>query len=448
MLIFVICSCLLNIKESITMSSHKKIKNKFKHISENDRKIIDYKLDQGINLSDIAKAINKDKSAVSREIKKHRHLIVRANAKNKCGLFNLCNIKHLCDKCDNGYCKYCSIHCDSLCSSFHEYPQCPRVLRFPHVCNGCSDISICKLPKLFYDHTRAHKQYLLNVSEHKKGSKLSEDQLNFVNDILKIGLENNQSIDVIINTNDLPISTSTAYKYIWKGIIPIKPLDLKRAMSYTKRKQKDNNISSIEYDYRKNRTYEDWLVYSNEYEPINVWEMDCLEGKKGKDEHVLLSLLHRTSNLQLFFKLEAQTTKCVNQTLNKIKKHLGNDLFKEIFEVILTDNGSEFKDPKSMEACPNTGELLTEIFYCQPRRSDQKGKCEKNHVHLREAIPKAISFNDYSQERINEISNNINNYPRKMFNYNSPFQIISVMVNKKVLELNNLTFITPNKVKL
>ena len=62
--------------------------------------------------------------------------------------------------------------------------------------------------------------------------------------------------------------------------------------------------------------------------------------------------------------------------LNKIKDFLGNELFKEIFELILCDRGFEFKDPIAMETCGETGELLTRVFYCDPQRRDQKGKCE------------------------------------------------------------------------
>ena len=429
------------------MSSPNKKNKSFNHLSFDDRKIIAIMLDNDSKLIDIAKSINKDKSAISREIKKHRYLYVRINAKIKCGSFDLCNIKRLCDNCPNGFCKFCSHkRCDQLCHSFQPYPQCSRITRFPHVCNGCPSLASCKLPKLFYNETKANDNYKTNVSDCKKGPKLNELQLAHLNDVLSKGLANNHSIDIIINTNNLKISTATAYRYIWKGHLAIKPLDLKKASKYKPRKKVV--VTTLDYDYLKNRTYQDYLNYLEEYKPTNVWEMDCIEGKKGKGEHVILSLLHQRSNLQLYFKMENHNIENVLCILNKIKDFLGNELFKEIFELILCDRGFEFKDPIAMETCGETGELLTRVFYCDPQRSDQKGKCEKNHVHFREAIPKSISLNNYTQKQINEISNNINNYPRKIFNYNSPYQLISLMVNKKVLDLNNLSFIPIKKVIL
>ena len=53
-------------------------------------------------------------------------------------------------------------------------------------------------------------------------------------------------------------------------------------------------------------------------------------------------------------------------------------MFYEIFPIILTDNGSEFKKPPEIE---NNGEhvIASKIFYCDPQRSDQKSQIELSH---------------------------------------------------------------------
>ena len=95
-----------------------------------------------------------------------------------------------------------------------------------------------------------------------------------------------------------------------------------------------------------------------------------------------------------------------------------------------------------------TGEVLTRIFYCEPRRSDEKGKCEKNHEHFRELIPKSISMNPYDQKDMDYVSNMVNNYPRALFRYKSPYEVSTIFLNEKVLELNNLKYVSPDKVIL
>ncbi|MGN8855116.1 hypothetical protein ACTNBB_09165, partial [Collinsella sp. HCP28S3_B9] len=51
-----------------------------------------------------------------------------------------------------------------------------------------------------------------------------------------------------------------------------------------------------------------------------------------------------------------------------------------VFRAVLTDNGAEFSDEAAIAALLGEGPGETRLFYCDPRRSDQKGACERNHV--------------------------------------------------------------------
>lgn len=50
---------------------------------------------------------------------------------------------------------------------------------------------------------------------------------------------------------------------------------------------------------------------------------------------------------------------------------VSNKLFLTLFEYLLTDRGSEFKDPDALETGIN-GLERTSIYYCDPVHSDQK----------------------------------------------------------------------------
>ena len=63
-------------------------------------------------------------------------------------------------------------------------------------------------------------------------------------------------------------------------------------------------------------------------------------------------------------------------------------------------------------------------------------------------IPKGIDIGKYTVADINHISNQVNNYPRKTLNYNSPLEASQKLLNKKVFELNNLQTLTLDKVNL
>lgn len=75
---------------------------------------------------------------------------------------------------------------------------------------------------------------------------------------------------------------------------------------------------------------------------------------------------------------------------------LGIRTFKKYFPVILTDNGSEFKNPWDIKKT-KAGTHRTYVFYCDPYVSNQKGRLEKNHEYIRYVIPKGRSMYKYTQ---------------------------------------------------
>src|SRR5699024_3627561 len=89
---------------------------------------------------------------------------------------------------------------------------------------------------------------------------------------------------------------------------------------------------------------------------------------------------------------------------NMLEHELGNELFEKTFPVILTDNGTEFSNPLSLEFNED-GIGRTRIFYCNPRASYQKGMIEKNHEFIRYVLPKGTSFDNLLQTDIDLMIN-------------------------------------------
>ena len=93
-------------------------------------------------------------------------------------------------------------------------------------------------------------------------------------------------------------------------------------------------------------------------------------------------------------------------------------LFSYLFQIILTDNDSEFIDPDPIEF--NCEFPRANLFYCNPMQSQQKGKIEVAHEYIRRYIPKGTSFNNITQEKLTLICNHINSVPReKMLGMNA-----------------------------
>ena len=122
-----------------------------------------------------------------------------------------------------------------------------------------------------------------------------------------------------------------------------------------------------------------------------AWEMDTVEGAR-EDSACLLTLLHRPSRLQLALPLEEKTAGCVADALGGVRAILGADGTRRVFRAVLTDNGAEFSDEAAIAALLGEGPGETRLFYCDPRRSDQKGACERNHVEIRKLLPKGAGI--------------------------------------------------------
>lgn len=179
---------------------------------------------------------------------------------------------------------------------------------------------------------------------------------------------------------------------------------------------------------------------------INVVEMDCVEGKKG-ESRALLTFTFRNCNLMLMFLLEYQDQECVLEVFVWLETVLGQDAFKKLFPVILTDGGSEFSAREEMEEFCD-GSKSTTVFYCDPYSFWQKGACEKNHEYIRYIHPKGSSFADLNDEKVRLMMNHINNEKRDSLNGHNPYELSLLLLDNKLHKALGLKAIAPDDVML
>ena len=116
---------------------------------------------------------------------------------------------------------------------------------------------------------------------------------------------------------------------------------------------------------------------------------------------------------------------------------MGTAAFRRLCGVILTDRGSEFRSTYGIEHDAN-GKLRTQVFYCNPYCSWQKGGVEKNHEFIRQVLPKKTSFDWLTQDAIDLMMSHINSYPRARLNDESPFEVEEFLMGKQLLAKLNL----------
>ena len=415
-----------------------------KHLTLDERNFIEQELAKNTSFREIAKFLSKDPSTISKEVRKHR---IRKEGQaihvnfNHCAKKYNCHRHNLCKPHCLKECRHCN-NCNDICSDFVD-GTCFRLNHAPYVCNGCSEKFGCKLTKYYYRALPSFNSYRTILSESRQGINLTELELSNLDRVVSPLIKNGQSISHIYKTNDIPCSRATLYNYVDKNCFSARNIDLPRVVRMKKRKQRRTEAKDTQA--RTNRTYEDFQKYIELHPELPIVEMDTVEGVKGG--RVLLTFLFRSSRLMLAFLMYEKTQKEVLRIFNMLEYELGNELFEKTFPIILTDNGTEFGDPLSLEF-NNEGIGRTRIFYCNPRASYQKGMIEKNHEFIRYVLPKGTSFDGLYQIDIDLMINHINSLSRASLNWFSPIDMAKFTIDKMVLKKLNLKKIPNNEIQL
>lgn len=405
-----------------------------KHMTLDDRISIQTGLKENLSYTDIAKQIGKDKSTVSREIKKYRiflphNKVTTLQTRNVCIFRSNCNMKQKCKSptCYNQRYQNCRLcgNCNFYCSDFQE-EFCDKYNHPPFVCNGCTKRPRCPLSKWLYDAKEAHAAYVQKRSEARQGIALSERELLELDQFISPLLKNGQSIRNIcrIHSSEVPVSDRTIYKYMHNRYLSADLFDLKRTVQRKSRKKPGPSLL-VDKKCREGRLYSDFLAYMEQNPGVNVVEADTVEGVKGGK--VLLTLFFRNCNLQLAFLRERNTAASVSEVFAQLRESLDSEEFSKLFPVILTDRGSEFTDPLAMEMDPETGELQSRVFYCDPQNANQKSNCERNHEFIRYYLPKGSSLDELTQEKVDLMMCHINSYGRSEYNYRAPAELFQLI---------------------
>lgn len=359
---------------------------KYKHLSFEDRCTIEEFLNFNYNFTKIGNRLGKDRTTISHEVRNHRYIKSNSNNGSPC--------------------------------CFENKP--------PYVCNGCPKITSCRKKKYIYSHAVAFNEYKKVLIEQRSHLKITKEQIDSINDIISpLMIHKHHSVNqVYISHPDIvPFSKSTFYKYIDLGILNVRNIDLQRKVRFKVKKEYDYTRTKANLKIKIGRFYSDFQDYIEFNPNASIVEMDTVIGTSGgKGGKCMLTLLFRQYNFMLIYLLPYKRTEYVTQVFNDLKDSLGMDEFKRLFEVILTDNGSEFFGPESIEIDFNTGEKLVSLFYCDPNSSWQKGSIEKNHQYIRYVLPKGTSFAGLTQDDCNLLASHINSTPRVSLNNVSPYE--------------------------
>lgn len=430
-----------------------------KHLTLSDRTYIEQELLQKSTFTSIGKNLHKDPSTIAKEVKRYYKTISTKFSYqcNLCKHFKECDLMSKELKCSSYNPRYCSFYCKkcyrkrviNFCPYFLPY-TCEKVNKSPYVCNYCEDYNHCPIDKKIYDASYAQKQYEKKLYNSRKGINMTPEELQALNDLISPLILKGQPLSHIfaVHSDEIPVCRRTLYNYLDQRVFQARNIDLPRRVRYKKRKKKSEPRKSkqLQQVYRNKRTYIDFERFMDAHPDFDVVEMDTVKGSRAAGK-CLLTFLFRSCSFMIIILLPDCTQRSVINAINNLCDTIGIRTFKKYFPVILTDNGSEFKNPWDIEK-NEAGTHRTYVFYCDPYVSNQKARLEKNHEYIRYVIPKGRSMYKYTQEDINLLASHINSTTRDSLNGVCPFDLAELLLDKKIPLLTGQFKVSPDDVML
>jgi len=335
-------------------------------------------------------------------------------------------------------CKKTIKRCPDECERFEKY-LCDKLHRFPFICDFCESRYDCRKERHFWNPVLVYQNRLERLRDTRSHLSLSKAKIDAFNNWLSPFIKRKCSIEVLHSRfpEAFPVSPSTVRRWIDRGHMTIRRIDLLRAVTFKGKKayalRRPSGANPL---LKYGHTYPHFLDYIKAHPEASVIEMDTVHGLASEDEK-LLTFYHRQSHLQFAVLIPDLRPSSVTRVINSLRKSLG-PLFSTLFEVILADNGIEFDELIPASVDPETGEILSHVFYTRPYRSGDKGGCERNHEFFRYFVPKGHGLSELMQKDIDFMFSMINSYPRESLSWKTPIDVFKQYFPRDILELLSL----------
>lgn len=390
-----------------------------KHLTFQERKLIESELQEGATLQTISHVVSKDPRTISKEIRRNRSL--RSYAKKR------------------AYTGY------ELATE-----ACSTTDKYPFTCNHCERRHHCMRDHFYYQAEDAQRSYEALLRDSRVGIDMTRSEFETLDYTLRQGTQLGQSIYAISQSNPTHITCSTRsiYRYVDRGYLSTKPIDLRNKVKMKPRKKHYDYTKTLqERESVKGRSLTDYFQFLTDYPGVLPVQLDTVEGAKGCRK-VFLTLHFVAFHHMWVFLLDSQTPREVVKVFNELQSLFGIALFRQLFPCIVTDRGNEFVDALGIECNSSTGEQRTRLFYCDAYQSNQKGAIESNHRLLRYIVPKGSNLDILEPHHAIKIMTQIANYPLRELNGKTSYEVMAIYFGTEILDLIELKKVDPPKINL
>jgi IS30 family transposase len=146
------------------------------------------------------------------------------------------------------------------------------------------------------------------------------------------------------------------------------------------------------------------------------WEGDLLFGSSNSQ---IATLVERQTRYVMLVKVTDKDTETVVNALVKNARKLPQELYKSL----TWDRGKEMAGHKQFTLATDI-----KVYFCDPQNPWQRGTNENTNGLLRQYFPKGIDLSSHSQAKLNAVSRQLNERPRKTLDFRTPAEMFSQIV--------------------
>ena len=403
----------------------------YRQLTLKERKEIEDGLNRGDSFRAIARLIGRSPSTVSREVRENRHVRAFRPRKGACRDRSWCKRVGVCAECvrEGAFCAGCDVRdCRDFCPAYAERTACDALTRAPWVCNGCRKNRYgCNRGNRFaYEAQVAQRASDERRSDSRRGIDMEPGRAEAALAHIKDGIGRGLSpYEISVLYEDVVgVHRSTIYRWVDAGYGGLTNLELERKVGFRPRKRKAPRRPT---SHSPKRSHGEFLKLPEERRASRT-ELDCVIGR-NVDVRAVMTLYNLPSHLQLALLLEEHDCANVKKGLAAVKDAMPEDMHARWMRTVLTDNGEEFADEDGIGALAGEriegGKLGVRLYYCDPRQSQQKGGCEKNHTEIRQILEKGMfAFDELTGADMAVLMSHANSNPRASLGGKTPIQML------------------------
>ena len=204
--------------------------------------------------------------------------------------------------------------------------------------------------KKMYSAARAQGKYEYRKKNAGRKTVLEEDKglKQFIEDKIKKEKWSPKEVAGYIKKKDIKFKIQPSFQAIYYWIdnkqLDIKEMDLVHKVKLEKREKKERVLKVARHEEKSIHKRPEEIDRKEEF---GHWELDCVEGKKDSKK-TYMTLLERITKKYIVIEMGEHTSDSVKEGIDKLEERYGK-YFKKIFKSMTTDNGHEFLNYDNIE---------------------------------------------------------------------------------------------------